>query len=36
VHHYFGTKERLFVAATHLPVDVAALLPRVLDGPPTA
>lgn len=34
VHHYFGTKERLFVAATHLPVDVAALLPRVLDGPP--
>ena len=34
VHHYFGTKERLFVAATHLPIDVAALLPQVLDGPP--
>lgn len=34
VHHYFGTKERLFVAATHLPIDVAVLLPRVLDGPP--
>jgi len=33
VHHYFGTKERLFIAATHLPVDVTALLPRVLDGP---
>ncbi|HEX7472363.1 MAG TPA: TetR family transcriptional regulator [Candidatus Limnocylindrales bacterium] len=33
VHHYFGTKERLFVAATHLPVDMPALLPRVLDGP---
>lgn len=34
VHHYFGTKERLFIAATHLPVDIPALLPRVLEGPP--
>lgn len=34
VHHYFGTKERLFVAATHLPIDVVALLPRVLEGAP--
>lgn len=34
VHHYFGTKDRLFVAATQLPVDIRALLPRVLEGPP--
>ena len=34
VHHYFGTKRQLFVAATQLPIDISALLPRVLDGPP--
>jgi AcrR family transcriptional regulator len=33
VHHYFGTKERLFVAAMELPVDPSVLIPRLLaDG----
>ena len=34
VHHYFGTKQRLFVAAMEIPHDVAAVIPRALDGPP--
>jgi AcrR family transcriptional regulator len=34
VHHYFGSKQQLFVAAMELPVDLAADVPRVLDGPP--
>jgi AcrR family transcriptional regulator len=33
VHHYFGTKQRLFVAAMQFPVDFATLVPRLLDGP---
>ncbi len=33
VHHYFGTKQRLFVAAMELPVDVASVIARALDGP---
>jgi AcrR family transcriptional regulator len=33
VHHYFGTKERLFLAASEFPVDVAEVVPRVLAGP---
>ncbi|MEV4467180.1 TetR family transcriptional regulator [Micromonospora echinofusca] len=32
VHHYFGSKDRLFLAAMHAPVDPAELLPRVLAG----
>ena len=32
VHHYFGTKEQVFVAAMELPVDPAERLPHVLDG----
>jgi AcrR family transcriptional regulator len=32
VHHYFGTKQRLFLAATELPVDPALLIPQVLAG----
>ncbi|HEV7755030.1 MAG TPA: TetR family transcriptional regulator [Mycobacteriales bacterium] len=33
VHHYFGTKERLFVAAMELPVDPAAMIAGLLaDG----
>ena len=32
IHHYFGTKEALFVAAMELPVDPAVELPRVLAG----
>lgn len=34
VHHYFGTKQRLFVAASEFPVDVRAVLPVILAGPP--
>lgn len=34
VHHYFGTKQRLFVAAMEMPVDVGAVIPLALDGPP--
>jgi AcrR family transcriptional regulator len=30
VHHYFGTKEQLFVAAMQLPFDPAAILPMLL------
>jgi AcrR family transcriptional regulator len=32
VHHYFGSKEDLFVAAVEAPVDPADLLPEVLAG----
>jgi AcrR family transcriptional regulator len=34
VHHFFGRKESVFAAAVDLPVDPAAVLPRVLAGPP--
>jgi AcrR family transcriptional regulator len=34
VHHYFGTKQQLFIAAMAFPVDFATGLPRVLAGPP--
>jgi AcrR family transcriptional regulator len=34
VHHYFGTKQRLFVAAMELPEEALAGLPRVIAGPP--
>jgi AcrR family transcriptional regulator len=30
VHHYFGTKDQLFLAAIEAPADPAALLPEVL------
>jgi AcrR family transcriptional regulator len=33
VHHYFGTKQRLFVAASQFPVDVHALVPSIMAGP---
>lgn len=33
VHHYFGTKDALFLAALQLPVDPRALMGPVLDGP---
>ncbi|HEX6497550.1 MAG TPA: TetR family transcriptional regulator [Micromonosporaceae bacterium] len=32
VHHYFGTKEELFLATIRSPIDPADLLPKVLDG----
>ena len=33
VHHYFGTKEHLFVEAMHLPIDPAVVLPQIMSGP---
>lgn len=33
VHHYFGTKQQLFLAASEFPVDVAEVVPRLLAGP---
>jgi AcrR family transcriptional regulator len=32
VHHYFGTKDKLFLAAVQAPADPAELLPEVLAG----
>ncbi|WBB80050.1 TetR family transcriptional regulator [Micromonospora sp. WMMD882] len=34
VHHYFGGKDKLFLAAMNAPVDPGELLPGVLDGDP--
>jgi len=34
VHHYFGSKEQVFVAAMALPMDPASALPDVLAGDP--
>jgi len=34
IHHYFGTKQRLFVAAMEMPADFATVVPRLTDGPP--
>ena len=33
VHHYFGSKQRLFVAATEFPIDVGATLAALAGGP---
>ncbi|PPK67616.1 TetR family transcriptional regulator [Actinokineospora auranticolor] len=33
VHHFFGTKEQVFVAALALPVDPARVVAAVVDGP---
>ncbi|HEX6493490.1 MAG TPA: TetR family transcriptional regulator, partial [Candidatus Dormibacteraeota bacterium] len=33
VHHFFGTKEQVFVAAMELPFQPAELLPQILGGP---
>jgi AcrR family transcriptional regulator len=32
VHHYFGTKEQLFLAAMQSPINPAEILPRILAG----
>lgn len=32
VHHYFGTKDQLFLAAFDVPVDPADIVPRVVAG----
>jgi AcrR family transcriptional regulator len=36
VHHYFGTKDALFLAAVDAPADPGELLPEVLAGGPDA
>ncbi len=36
VHHYFGTKEHVFVAAMNLPLNPADLISRLRDGGPRA
>lgn len=33
VHHYFGTKEQLFVAAMEFPIDIAAVFAAIAAGP---
>jgi AcrR family transcriptional regulator len=33
VHHYFGTKEKLFLAALNSPIDPAEVVPQALQGP---
>jgi AcrR family transcriptional regulator len=33
VHHYFGSKQQLFVAAMELPVDFRMAVPGLLEGP---
>ncbi|WP_158888840.1 TetR family transcriptional regulator [Amycolatopsis anabasis] len=33
LHHFFGTKQQLFVAVMNLPVNPAELLPQLLAGP---
>ncbi len=33
VHHYFGTKQRLFMAAMQFPIDLAQVFPAVAAGP---
>jgi AcrR family transcriptional regulator len=33
VHHYFGTKEKLFMASLNMPLDPGELVPKALAGP---
>jgi AcrR family transcriptional regulator len=33
VHHYFGTKEKLFLASMDAPINPAELIPEALNGP---
>jgi AcrR family transcriptional regulator len=33
IHHYFGTKEKLFLAALKIPVDPGAIIAQVVAGP---
>ncbi len=33
VHHYFGTKDKLFLASMNSPIDPGELVPRALAGP---
>jgi AcrR family transcriptional regulator len=33
IHHYFGTKEKLFLASMNLPVNPAEVVPKAMAGP---
>jgi AcrR family transcriptional regulator len=33
IHHYFGTKEKLFLAAMNSPIDPRELVPKAMAGP---
>jgi len=33
VHHYFGTKDKLFLASMNMPLDPSELVPKALSGP---
>ena len=33
VHHYFGTKEKLFLATINLPINPAEVVPKAMAGP---
>lgn len=33
LHHFFGTKQQIFVAAMDLPFNPTELIPQILDGP---
>ena len=33
VHHYFGTKEKLFLESMNSPIDPAEVVPKALSGP---
>jgi AcrR family transcriptional regulator len=33
VHHYFGTKEKLFLATMNSPIDPAEVIPKAMAGP---
>jgi AcrR family transcriptional regulator len=33
VHHYFGTKDKLFLASMNAPIDPSELVPKALAGP---
>jgi AcrR family transcriptional regulator len=33
VHHYFGTKDKLFLASMQVPVDPSVLIPQAMAGP---
>jgi len=33
IHHYFGTKEQLFLATVQIPINPAEVIARIADGP---
>jgi len=33
VHHFFGTKDQIFIASVNFPVDPTVILPVIIEGP---